>query len=73
MRYIAVFHDWFVKDSQFNIFELEATTEEEAHKEAAITAHRRNSRTCNHCDYVIVPIDDQETLITQRKQALKGE
>jgi len=68
MRYIAVFHVWFVGDSSWSFRELNVNSEEEAHKEASALAFKCNT-TCNHCDYMILPIGDKEAVT--RKLTLK--
>lgn len=68
MRYIAVFHNWFVKNSYFRARELDVSSKEEAHKEASALAFDWDVPG-SHCDYTLVPIGNEETLLSTRKMA----
>ncbi|WP_277963848.1 hypothetical protein [Pseudomonas sp. RIT-To-2] len=60
-RFIAVIHGWHVDSNGFNVYQLNATTSEDASKEACWLMHQRES-TFDRCSYVVVEIDDREHL-----------
>lgn len=61
MRYIAVIHAWHVYSKGFTQHELEAKTEEDAHKEASAICFEEQG-TCKATDYTLVEIEDNERL-----------
>ena len=71
MRYIAVVHGWHVSSNGFNVHQLEAKTEEEAHKEAKVLTWNRNS-TFDKCDYKLVEIEDSEVYTKTLDHKLKN-
>jgi hypothetical protein len=60
-RFIAVIHGWHVHSNGFNVYQLEATTLEEAQKEACWLNDLRDS-AFDRCAYVVVELDDTEHL-----------
>ncbi|WP_041689324.1 hypothetical protein [Enterobacter sp. 638] len=60
-RYIAVIHGWHVSSNGFDVYELSATEKEEAHNEAVLLKHRRES-TFDKCAFTVIEIADHERL-----------
>jgi hypothetical protein len=60
-RFIAVIHGWHVYSNGFDVHELEATSQDEARKEACWLNDRREA-PFDKCSYVVVEIDDTEHL-----------
>lgn len=65
MRYIAVIHNWFVSSKGFDVKELAATEEEQAHMEACYMAKQR-SGDFNSTAYVVLPVRDIETIAPRK-------
>ncbi len=59
MRYIAVIHGWFSSSNGFDVHELKAKTESEAHNQAKVLTYNRYS-TFDNCAYTILAIEDRE-------------
>ncbi|BBW35469.1 hypothetical protein [Enterobacter hormaechei] len=60
-RYIAVIHGWHVSSNGFDVHELSATDKEEAHNEAVLLKHQRES-TFDKCAFTVIEITDHERL-----------
>lgn len=65
-RFIAVVHGWFISSNGFNVHALKATDKAEAHKEATLLSHQRDS-TFDKCAFVVIEIDEIERLKGSRK------
>lgn len=62
MKYIAVFHHWWMNTGHFETELIEAENLYAAEIKADAIAHRKNS-TFNHCRAHVLEIDDDEHLI----------
>lgn len=60
-RYIAVIHGWHVSSNGFDVHELSATDKEEAHNEAVLLKHQRES-TFDKCAFTVIEVADHEVL-----------
>jgi hypothetical protein len=60
-RYIAVIHGWHVSSNGFDVHELGAKDKVEAHNEAVLLTHQRES-TFDKCAFTVVEITDHERL-----------
>lgn len=62
MKYIAVFHHWWMSSIRFETKEIKATCLEDAETKADAIAHRKN-RDFNHCRAVVIEIGEDEHLL----------
>lgn len=60
-RYIAVIHGWFVTSNGFTVRELDATSRDQAEKEAAQLRYNREN-AFDKCAHLVIEIEDAETL-----------
>lgn len=62
MKYIAVFHHWWMSSIRFETKEIQATCLEDAETKADAIAHRKNS-DFNHCRALVLEIGKDEHLL----------
>lgn len=65
MRYVAVFHHWWMDTGYFEAEIIEAENLDEAETKADAIAHRK-TRTFNHCRACVLEIGKDEHLIRRR-------
>ncbi len=65
MKFIAVFHGWFVDDKGFEVKELEANDLEDAYKQAIVLKHKRET-TFKHIAFKVIPIEDSEIFMPRK-------
>jgi len=68
MRYIAVFHNWFVSGRGYEVIEMDVDSEDEAFEKASAHAYKCQS-TGNKCSFEIIRIEDTETIFSKRREA----
>ena len=59
MKYIAVFHHWWMSSIRFETEEIQANCLEDAETKADAIAHRKN-RDFNHCRALVLEIGNDE-------------
>lgn len=62
-RFVAVVHRWFVDSRGFVVKQLEATTRDEAEKEAAVLYRQHNRPFCS-ADVVLVELEAGEAIVS---------
>ncbi len=65
MKYIAVFHHWWMSSIRFETTEIQATCLEDAETKADAIAHRKNS-DFNHCRALVLEIGNDEHLVRRK-------
>lgn len=65
MKYIAVFHHWWMHSIHFEVETIEADCLDDAEIKADAMAHRK-SRSFNHCRSIVLEIGKGEHLIRRR-------
>lgn len=65
MKYIAVFHHWWMHSIQFEVEVIEAECLDDAEIKADALAHRK-SRSFNHCRALVLEIGKDEHLVRRK-------
>jgi len=65
MKFLTIFHGWFVNDKGFEVKELEAKDIEDAYTQATVLKYKRET-TFKHISFKVIPIEDSDIFMPRK-------